>query len=214
MTRRGAVVRSDGLDRLTPAAWEAVEAYGIRTIIDLRNDDEREPGSGPRPAALTTLSLPHDPVAGEDFWNGGWGDSPEFATPAYYAAHIERFPERSARVLAAIADAAPGGVVVHCAGGRDRTGLISILLLALAGVETAAIVADYELSDERLPPFWAERGMGDQKTELDRYLAGRGTSAAELIVSLVESVDLEGRMRDGGLTDADLSALRARLAGP
>ena len=188
--------------------------HGVRTIIDLRNEDEREPDSCARPDALATLSLPHDPLEEHDFWNGGWEDSPEFGTPLYYAAHLGRFPERSARVLAAIAHAPPGGVVVHCAGGRDRTGLISLLLLALAGVETEEIVADYELSDERLPPFWAERGMGDQKAELERYLAGRGTSAAELVAALVESTDLEGRMREGGLSGVELAALRDRLAGP
>jgi len=58
--------------------------------------------------------------------------------------------DRSAAVLGAIAGAAPGGGVFHCVGGRDRTGQIAILLLALAGVDAERIVADYELSDVRL----------------------------------------------------------------
>jgi protein-tyrosine phosphatase len=86
-----------------------------------------------------------------------------------------------------------------------------VLLLALAGVETSAIVADYALSDERLIPFWEAREEGDMPAYLERFLSGRGTSAAELIVALVEQADLEERLRSGGLTDDRVAALRERL---
>jgi protein-tyrosine phosphatase len=79
--------------------------------------------------------------------------------------------------LRAIAEAAPGGVVFHCGGGRDRTGLIALLLLALADVEPNEIVADYELSNRRLPPFWAAHGMEDQRAETAEILGRRHTSA-------------------------------------
>ncbi len=209
-TRRGAVIRADCLDGLTPAGWAALWEHGVRTVIDLRNEDERGPAA--RPPGLATFELPLDGVDDTEFWEG-WESAPEFATPFYYGPHLERFPERSARVLAAIARAEPGGVLVHCVSGRDRTGQISMLLLALAGVAPDDIAADYALSAERLPSRYESLGEPDQGPELESFLGGRSTSARELIVSTLASLDLEATLRRGGLTESDLAALRERLAG-
>ena len=129
---RGGIVRADALDRLSAAGWAALEAHGVRTVIDLRNDDELGEDLAPRPPGLTTLHLPLDGVEDTEFWKD-WHGRPEFGTPIYYRPFLDHFPERTAAVFTAIARAEPGGVVVHCGIGRDRTGLIAILLLALAG---------------------------------------------------------------------------------
>jgi protein-tyrosine phosphatase len=131
-TRWGAVVRTDSIDGLSAAGWSALEAHGVRTVIDLRNEDEHALDRARRPAGIDTLHLPLDAIDDSDFWED-WMHGPQFARPFYYAAHLERFPERSARVLTAIARAEPGGVLVHCVSGRDRTGQVSMLLLALPG---------------------------------------------------------------------------------
>ena len=68
-----------------------------------------------------------------EFWSQ-WLDRPEFGTPHYYGPWLERFPDRAARTLAAIARAQPGGVAYHCGIGRDRTGLITMLICAALGV--------------------------------------------------------------------------------
>jgi protein tyrosine/serine phosphatase len=208
--RSGALVRADAADRLSAAGWLALHAHGVRTIIDLRNDDEREPDRAPRPGDLTTLELPLDAIDESEFWED-WYSGPQFATPLYYGPHLERFPERSARVLAAIANAPPGGVLVHCVGGRDRTGQIVMLALALAGVGADAIAADYALSAERLPARYAHLRERDQGPELEAYLEARGTSAGRLIAATLAALDLEALLRDGGLTGSELDALRARL---
>jgi hypothetical protein len=211
-TRWGAIVRADALDGLTAAGWEALVAYGVRTVVDLRNDDERGPDAAPRPAEVRTVHLPLDAVEDREFWSV-WDSGPQFGTPLYYGPHLERFPERSAAVIAAVADAAPGGVVVHCGGGRDRAGQISLLLLALAGVTPAAIAADHALSAGRLTARYAARGEPDQGPLLAAFLAGEGTSAEEVVLDLLASVDVEARLRAGGLTGAHLVALRTRLVG-
>ena len=54
---------------------------------------------------------------------------PQFGTPLYYAPFVERFPERIEQVLDAIEQAPPGGVLFHCVGGRDRTGMVAIAAL-------------------------------------------------------------------------------------
>jgi protein tyrosine/serine phosphatase len=211
-TRPGAAVRADSLNKLTDRGWAALVDHGVRTVIDLRNDFEREaePDLAARPEAITTLELPLDGFEDREFWDAV-ARGPQFGTPIYYAAHLRRMPQRSAAVLHAIAAAPPGGVAFHCVGGRDRSGQVAILLLHLAGVPSDEIIADYELSDPNLTPLWRARGEPDQAVINAAFLADRDTTVAELINGLLTELDLEQTLRQGGLTDADQRALRARL---
>lgn len=187
----------------------ALEAHGIGTIIDLRNDDELAPDLSPRPTWIETLHLPLDGIEDTDFWDE-WTSGPQFGTPLYYAAFLERFPERAAGAPAAVADAQPGGVLLHCVGGRDRTGLISALALALARVDAEEVAADYALGAMGAGRLGERKG---EPQEIDAFLRARSTSARELVVELVASLDIESLLRAGGLSDAQLAALRARLLG-
>ena len=213
VTRRGGVVRADTLDGLTAAGWEALVAHGVRTVVDLRNDDERGADAAPRPPGVTTVHVPLDAREHRDFWDV-WASGPQFGTPLYYRPHLDRFPERSVAVLRAIARAGPGGVAFHCVGGRDRAGQVAILLLALAGGAPEAIAADYALSRERLRARYAARGEEDQGALLDAFLAQRGTTAAALVVALLGELDVEAHLRAAGLTEEDVAGLRARLLDP
>jgi protein-tyrosine phosphatase len=192
-TAWGAVVRGDTPDNLTPAGWDALVAHGVRTIVDLRNDDERT-AKVARPAEIATVHVPLDGVEDTEFWSE-WGTGPQFGTPLYYRPHLERFPERNARAIAAVAQAEPGGVLIHCVGGKDRAGQITMLLLALAGVAPEEIAADYGLS-------------GDDQA---KFLASRGTSSTEVILSTLAEVDVEAYLLASGLDASELAAVRARM---
>lgn len=211
-TRAGELVRADALDGLTAAGWAALSAYGVRTVIDLRNADELGADVARRPASVQTVHLPLDGSDDREFWNV-WDSGPQFGTPLYYRAHLERFPERNAAVLSAISSAEPGGVAFHCVGGRDRTGQVAMLLLGLAGVSPDAVAADYAVSAERLPARYAAHGENDQGPLLDTFLAERGTTASDLIVTTMADLDAEGLLADAGLLANDIDALRRRLLG-
>ena len=186
MTRRGALVRSETLDRLTPAGWEALRTHGVRTIIDLRNDDERVANSG----EVETIHIPIDRLEEDpDFWDE-WMHGPQFATPLYYGPFMERFPDAIDEVLDAIEQAPPGGVLFHCVGGRDRTGLVAIAALTAAGVTPEVIADDYALAAERAPTH---------DPAYEEFLVEQGTSSRELVTDLAASLEL------------DRPALRARL---
>jgi len=153
----------------------------VRTIIDLREDDELP---DPREGAahrdgVETIHIPLDRIAeNPEFWED-WMHGPQFGTPLYYGPFVERFPDRLEEVLDAIEQAPPGGVLFHCVGGRDRTGMVAIAALAAAGVEREAIADDYTL------------GAGRAHTHdpaYDEFLTERGTSARELVLELAETL--------------------------
>ena len=77
-----------------------------------------------------------------------------------------------------------------------------------------AIAADYDLSGERGRARCAARGEPDQGPQLAAFLAERGTTAAEVIRRTLAELDVEGCLREGGLKDQDVAALRRRLVGP
>jgi hypothetical protein len=94
-------------------------------------------------------------------------------------------------------------VAFRCQGGRDRAGQISMLVLALGGVEPEAITADYALSDERLGSLYLSRGDEDEAPRIAAFLRDKSRTATELIIELLTTFDVEATLLDAGLTAAD-----------
>jgi hypothetical protein len=210
-TVSGAVVRSATLERLTEEGWAALTGHGVRTIIDLRNPGEGGEQAVARPAEVTLVNVPIDEIAGQD-----WYKSVQMldGTPRIFARYLADRPQSAAALVKAVAAAEPGGVLLHCAGGRDRTGLSSMLLLALADVEHEAIADDYVLTYERQRAAYAALGMTRYLGDLDfinRLLAEAGVTAHEAMLTVLRDVDLPELLMSAGVTEAELAAARARL---
>ncbi|BEL03620.1 tyrosine-protein phosphatase [Actinoplanes sichuanensis] len=203
VTRRGSIVRADSLDRLSADGWAALHAYGVRTVVDLREADERT-AEVVRPDGITVVTVALDDNDDADFWYRLIDDEAD-GTPLYYRSFLEHKSDRCVLALTEVARAAPGAVVVHCGIGRDRTGLIALLLLALAGVTADAIVADYTLSEARLRAYF-----GDERDPIAERLAEQGTTIGEVLHRLLDGFDVDSGL---ALTDADRAAIRARLLG-
>lgn len=151
ITRRQALIRADNLVRLTPDGQAALRAYGVRTIIDLRL--ARELISDPSPFA----PAPGRPAAPRYRHLALIDETTDTAVDAADSVHagyiiiLERSKPLVAAVIHAVAAGLDeGGVVFHCHGGKDRTGLVAALVLALVGVPRPAILADYAHSATRL----------------------------------------------------------------
>jgi protein-tyrosine phosphatase len=209
VTRRGALVRADALDGLTAAGWRALQAHGVRTVVDLRDDAERRAVAAPRPPDVATVRAPLGRLPEAEV-RARWGDDPVFATPLYYTEYLDRLPTTLAAVVAAVARARPGGVVVHCTGGRDRTGLVAMTLLALVGVAADDIVADYALSAERQPARFAALGVANPAPVIEAFLRREGTTAEKAARAFLRETDVAGRLRAAGLA----GARRDRAARP
>jgi len=197
-TRWGAVVRSDHPAKLTAIGWSQLYAHGIRTIISLRTHGLVEKDyldTTPQMADITTIEVAIEDFTDTEFIKQ-WVDTGLWSTPLYYRDALKRWPERHVAAIRAIAQAQPGGVLFHCKRGHDRTGIIALLLLALAGVSPDDIVNDYELSID---------------PEREELLACEHTTTRETILATLASLDIDDYLLAGGLSQTDLDAVRTRL---
>ena len=209
--RPGAVVRMEQPRRLSEAGWAAAWAHGARTVVDLRSADEREPDGAQRPAGIITEHVPQDPV-GTPFYEY-WAKTDSLSSPLYFPAMLAEYPGRVVAAVRAIANAGPGCVVFHCAGGKDRTGLLALVLLTLAEATPEEIIADYLLTYDRMKQRYDEIGAPDQLTTVRELLASRGTTIEASLTSTIESLTMPDYLLGNGLSDVELAALRARLTG-
>jgi protein-tyrosine phosphatase len=214
-TRWGAVVRSDDLSSLTEAGRKALRDYGIRSIIDLRMPDEAEQHPNPfaepgdHGVTYTNVSFIDPAVPPPD----------EFTTLANgYAGMLERFQPAVCEIMRTIAKAPEGGVLVHCHAGKDRTGLVSALLLELAGVDRKTVGADYALSEECLRPRveeWLENSPPDERAEREKELS-KYSPRAEVMVEVLDRLDqrygaIESYLLQAGVAPQEIARLREKL---
>jgi hypothetical protein len=200
MTLWRAIVRSDTPARLTEAGWSELYAHGIRTIITLRThgmtEDELD-FTSPYPDIATVQAAIED-ITDKEFLQK-WAATNLWGTPLYYKDALQRWPERHAAVISAVAQAQPGGVLFHCIRGHDRTGIIALLLLALAGVTPDDIIADYELSPD---------------PDRDELLAREHSTVRDAILGALAELDhIDSYLSLGGASQDDLAAVRRRLLG-
>ncbi|NAS21268.1 protein-tyrosine-phosphatase [Herbidospora sp. NEAU-GS84] len=205
----GALIRSDNPERLTAAGWAAAVAHGVRTVVDLRESCSADL----RPAGLTTVRIDLDDMADEQVWRH-IRDNDLDGTPLYYRYFMESKPAQCVAVATAVARAPEGGVLVHCGLGRDRTGLIVMLLLSLAGVTREAIAADYEESTSRLVPLYPALGIDDQTAEIEQILRTKGTTLRAAVYDALDGFDAEKYLLAAGMDPADVTALKTRLTRP
>jgi protein-tyrosine phosphatase len=206
--------------RLTDAGIRALLAHGIRTLIDLRASYELaiDPPlfAHPGPHADSVLYL-HRPFFEQEEWDASPAATEE-RTAQMYIYMLESFRHRAGAIMQAMVDAPPGGVAFHCHSGKDRTGLIAALLLALAGVPAGEISADYALSSEFLQvesAWWIEHGPGerqDREREIQQHASRRGVMENVLHSLTDRHGSIEAYLLQTGMTRRDVERLRNRLS--
>lgn len=225
--RWGALVRSDLLCRLTPAGAAALVDHGVRSIVDLRFKDEvaRDWDRYPfRPAEGSPVRYVNAPLdAGRD------PDAHANVLAAYLAAKSRAELNRLdldwhatgiGAAVREIADAPPGGVLVHCHGGKDRTGIVVALVLSVLGVDDGDIADDYAMTTLALEPLiseWLDEQAFDD-AERER-LTGLATPARDAMLDTLAYLrdrygSAEEYLAAAGVTDEHVERLRARLLEP
>lgn len=211
--RRGALLRSDLIGRLTERGHQQMLACGVRTIVDLRGEYEHR--VDPSPYATHTHADASPRYVPAPLIDEGDVDTVNRLnwTRARYGANycvlLDGFRRQVATILTTIADAPEGGVLVHCFAGKDRTGVIVGVLLALAGVSTETIVADYALSERHLWDRWESLRGGD--TSLPPPHAPPEAMAEVLAWLEREQGGAVAYVRSLGLSDEQVARLMERL---
>jgi protein tyrosine/serine phosphatase len=225
-TRWRALVRTDNLYRLTPEGQAALRDYGVRTVIDLRfaQEIEREANPFAEQQVSDEKAVPRYfnlPVIDPDDEEAKAATAAAESMLGEYIIILESSKERIAAVIKAVAAGLQaGGVLVHCHGGKDRTGIIVALLLSLVGVPREIIIEDYAMSEIRLEvphSAWLEKQIEarGEPMERPRWMY----SLPETMQGTLEYLDKEyggpaGYLGSIGVAPDEMEAIREHLLAP
>jgi protein-tyrosine phosphatase len=214
-TRWRTVLRSGGMDRLTPSSQQALLDLGARTILDLRTVEELHYW----PSVFKDsekVNYRHIPVISQDLDKAM---EKEESVAAQYKTMLEMSQPQFKEILETIANPEAGITIVHCAAGKDRTGVTIALLLGIANVPAQTIVEDYALSDTYLAGFYNEvretiRQRGEDPQSLERFF---NSYPATMVGTLEYLENKYGGVHQYvtqqlGLSQSQFDSLQARLA--
>ncbi|MEV7770077.1 tyrosine-protein phosphatase [Kitasatospora sp. NPDC086791] len=210
-----------------PAADAATVAqlreHGIDTIVDLRGESECRPEdwAAAEAAGIEVVAARIEPT-NDELARAMRDMTTAEDLGAFYLLMAESAPQGLAAAVEATTR--PGGVLVHCAAGKDRTGLLTALLLELLGVPAEEIVADYARTNDAIQQIWA--GLADRnRAALNEVEAGRLVVPAPLLEAPAGAMraflDLVRTKHGGaagfltacGVTSGTLDAFRTKAAG-
>jgi protein-tyrosine phosphatase len=215
LTRTGVFVRSDNLRSLNAAGQEAMVAYGVTDVIDLRSESEVASSPSPyatmEPFAGKAPTYTHLPLV-DDATMRKLAEASDMYDR--YLMMLEHRPDAFRGIFTALARA-EGAAVFHCFAGKDRTGMVAAMSLALAGVETASIASDYAETDLQMAARyeeWLAAAAPEHLEEMREDLR----CPPERIVGVLEHLDkrwggVEGYLEAAGMAAADVSTLRSKL---
>ncbi|MDO8151693.1 tyrosine-protein phosphatase [Isoptericola sp. b408] len=198
-TLTGRVARGPRRERLTAAGWTAARTWGVRTVVDLRCADEVGPRDGdpvvPRTAhdGVTMVAAPTEDRADPEFRRTCF---PILDSPEYWPHNWRILPDLVRTALEAVADAGPG-VLVHCSAGRDRTGMISALLLGHAGVSPDDVADDYAASVRAMAGRPSHAPTADRQqtwttAQVESWVSRSTPLVAEVAARTEEAFDVVG----------------------
>ena len=197
-----------------------VDVFGLRLVIDLRTAREidRDGPTAVAAAGVETVALSFLPEDGTALPETG--DDTDPLLRAYLGYLVDR-TENVVEAVRLLGRPDGGPTLVHCAAGKDRTGVLLALVLDAVGVEREAVIADYALSAEHVEAMfrrWTSALGREMPDDLTPHLP-RAEVIATVLARLDEAHGATGRggaagwLRANGLEDDALERLRARLTG-
>ena len=146
--RKRKLIRADALNNLTSAGIEKLRDYGLNTIIDLRTETERDekPDPGIQDVAMLQIPIFEEETAGitrEKDSTAKMSSVPDMSRLYRHMVSDDHSVAQLAKVVTAIMKVNTGCVLFHCTAGKDRTGVVAMLLLGILGVSDEDILEDY-----------------------------------------------------------------------
>jgi protein-tyrosine phosphatase len=224
-TRSGFLLRSAVLRSVTPADLARLtDEIGLKLVLDLRSPFEIEQDgptevarAGVETVALNFLGASREALPAAD-------ETDDERMVRHYLGYLADHPENVVEGVRRLAAEDAGPTLVHCAAGKDRTGVLVALVLDAVGVEREAVVADYVLSAEKVEQIFRRRvqTLGEEMPEdVDKH-----KPRAQTMVAVLDRLDADhardaakggvdggaaGWLRAHGVDDAALARLRDRL---
>jgi protein-tyrosine phosphatase len=220
-TRPGVLLRSASLHYLTPGDVEhLVDVLGLKLVLDLRTGREVD-RDGPTAVARAGVETVWLSFLAEDGEPLPEADDDLDPMVHNYLGYLSQRGENVVQAVRRLAAPDAGPALVHCAAGKDRTGVLVALVLDAVGVQRSAVLADYMLSAEQVPAMfrrWTTAAGEPMPADLTPHLP-----RAEVMATVLARLDAEhgtgdvggaaGWLRANGLDVADLDRLRGRLTG-
>ncbi len=214
--KRGKVFRSDNLGRLQERDREVFAALGIKRVIDLRRAGEV--ASLGKVPDWTSVAWHHHHLEHELWDHSTYAE--EIGVARWLADRYRDLLDTGAadiaRVITLLSDVDAGPTVVHCVAGKDRTGLVSALLLSALDVTDTDIADDYALTELSEPAYLAwVRSVDPAEADKKQPPFYTQTPADAMRLTLAELRETHGSPRDylraSGVTEQNLDNLRRHL---
>lgn len=204
------LIRAANLDAITDVGVAALTELGVALVVDLRDDQER--GS-----IRHTIPVRHVPI-----YRSPDGPPLTGTLESVYESMVYTRGRELTTAVAAIADSS-GPVLVHCASGKDRTGLVIALALLAAGISDDEVIADYTLSAAIVRPNRREsvevalralRLTNEvHAAALRLHLDSPAVALRQTLDDLEEFGGVTPYLRGHGLTVDQFETLRERIGG-
>lgn len=213
-TRWKVFLRADNLATLSPASQKTLLDYGLTTVIDLREarEMERWPDVFALRPEVRYLNIPFMMGKAEIAQRVRELETRE----AIYLHQLETCGAAIRQIMEALAEA-QGCALFHCAGGKDRTGIIAAFLLGLAGVGPEVIAREYALTAHFMEKKFAylreearKSGYNMKRLEIDLMCPAESMTAT--LRHLEEGYGgIEGYLHAQGVAGGTIASLRAKL---
>jgi protein tyrosine/serine phosphatase len=215
--RFGRLFRSDELHRLTPEDVEVLAGFGIISLLDLRSIQE---ATDRRAAQLFDRGVAHRhfPLS-EDADPARYASLATIAMDELYFGFLDQRRDSLRSLFATLADEATYPAVVHCAAGKDRTGLVVALVLRTLGVSDEEIAADYALTDEAMERVVAAlraAGRAEMLAQVPPHLLRALPETMTLFLNRLDTHfgSTAAFFADAGIPESDLNRIRENLLTP
>lgn len=214
------LLRSGNLDKLSDAAQQNLIDYGVKTIIDLRDEWEVEsyPNVFERSASVMYRHLPliGNALSQDEIWKA---KSENYETlKDLYAIYLADCQRQIGTIMNAIIES-DGCTLFHCYAGKDRTGIVAALILRTVGVSQAVIAEDYALTEEQIKhlyPGWLQWAMdtGQNMARFEQEISAKAATMLGLLETITQEYgDAEGYLTQCGISHNQIERLRTRFLG-
>jgi protein-tyrosine phosphatase len=188
----------------------AFAEYGVETVVDLRWAEEIALNPSPITPQVPNIRYLHISLLSSTATQ--WRELAQNCEKEMWKCVVlERVRSELREVLQTIAAAPPGPLLFHCVAGKDRTGIIAALLLALADVEPSWIAHDYAASTEMLSNAYLKRYADMDPSDILENVRCPEEGVRNMLDYLERQGGVGAYLRAVGLSEEEIARLRARL---